>query len=94
MIELHGRPLAYAQDYDPHAWPGHHFAHLPPGSRGIDQSIGDAELLDKGHGAAVGTDPHPDNGRAIRAYQKAGFTITGGPRDTPWGRAILMECWR
>ena len=109
LVELDGRPLAYAQDYDPHAWPGHHFAHLPPGSRGIDQSIGDVDLLGRGHGSAfvrqhverlfaagapaVGTDPHPDNARAIRAYRKAGFTITGGPRDTPWGRAILMECW-
>lgn len=107
IVELDGRPLAYAQDYDPHAWPDHHFAHLPPGSRGIDQSIGDAEMLGRGHGAAfvrrhverlfaagapaVGTDPHPDNARAIRAYQKAGFAITGAPRDTPWGRAILME---
>ena len=107
IVELDGRPIAYAQDYDPHAWPGHHFAHLPPGSRGIDQSIGPPELLGKGHGCAfvrahvrrlfdagapmIGTDPHPDNARAIRAYEKAGFTVTGGPRDTDWGRAILME---
>jgi aminoglycoside 6'-N-acetyltransferase len=109
MVELDGRPFAYAQDYDPHAWPDHHFAHLPPGSRGVDQSIGDPDLVGRGHGSAfvaihafrlfaagapaVGTDPHPDNGRAIRAYRKAGFKITGGPVDTPWGRALLMERW-
>jgi aminoglycoside 6'-N-acetyltransferase len=110
MVELDGRPIAYAQDYDPHAWPGHHFAHLPPGSRGVDQSIGPADLLCRGHGSAfvrqhverlfaagapaVGTDPHPDNSRAVRAYQKAGFGIAGGPMDTDWGRALLMERWR
>jgi aminoglycoside 6'-N-acetyltransferase len=43
---------------------------------------------------AIGTDPHPDNARAIRAYEKVGFVIAGGPRDTPWGQAILMERWR
>jgi aminoglycoside 6'-N-acetyltransferase len=110
IVELAGRAFAYAQDYDPHAWPGHPFAHLPTGARGIDQSIGDPELIGRGHGSAfvrahcdrlfaagapaIGTDPHPDNKRAIRAYEKAGFAIASGPLDTPWGRALLMERWR
>lgn len=110
IVELDGRPFAFAQDYDPHAWAGHHFARLPPGSRGIDQFIGEADLLGRGHGPAfvrghvarlfaagapaVGTDPHPDNARARRAYEKAGFRTIGGPVTTPWGEAILMECWR
>jgi aminoglycoside 6'-N-acetyltransferase len=110
IVELDGQPFAYAQDYDPHAWDPHPFAHLPPGSRGIDQSIGEPGMLDKGHGTAfvrlqcdrlfaagapaIGTDPHPDNLRARRAYEKAGFTAVSGPVDTRWGRAILMERWR
>lgn len=104
------RPFAYAQDYDPHAWEGHPFAHLPPGARGIDQYIGEADMLDRGHGSAfvrehvarlfaagapaIGTDPHPDNARAIRAYGKAGFILASPPLDTRWGRAVLMECRR
>jgi aminoglycoside 6'-N-acetyltransferase len=110
VVEWRGRPFAYAQDYDPHAWDGHPFAHLPPGSRGIDQYIGEPDMLDRGHGSAfvrahcerlfaagapaVGTDPHPDNKRAIRAYEKAGFTVASEPLDTRWGRAVLMERWR
>ena len=110
IVEHEGRPFAYAQDYDPHAWDPHPFAHLPPGSRGIDQYIGEPDMLDRGHGTAfirqqcdrlfaagapaVGTDPHPNNFRARRAYQKAGFTAVGRLVDTPWGRAILMERWR
>ena len=109
IIELDGRPFAFSQDYDVHGWTPHPFSHLPPGSRGIDQFIGDAELLGRGHGTAfvrhhverlfaagapaVGTDPHPDNLRARRAYEKAGFQLTSGPVDTPWGRAVLMERW-
>ena len=105
-----GRPFAYAQDYSPHDWDKHPFAHLPPGSRGVDQYIGDPEMLDRGHGSAfvrahgdrlfaagapaIGTDPHPENARAIRAYEKAGFKVTSPPTDTPWGRAVLMERWR
>lgn len=101
------RPFAYAQDYSPHDWSDHPFAHLPPGSRGIDQYIGELDMLGRGHGTAfvrahcdrlfaagapaVGTDPHPDNARAIRAYQKAGFEIVSEPLDTRWGRAVLME---
>ncbi|MBA3676163.1 MAG: GNAT family N-acetyltransferase [Sphingosinicella sp.] len=101
------RPIAYAQDYSPHDWEGHHFAYLPAGSRGIDQYIGEPDLIGIGHGSAfvqahcarlfsggaraVGTDPHPRNLRARRAYEKAGFTEASGPVDTLWGRAILME---
>lgn len=110
IVEHEGRPFAYAQDYDPHDWTQHSFAHLPHGSRGIDQYIGEPDLLGCGHGRAfvsahceqlfsqgapaIGTDPHPDNERAIRAYAHAGFTIADGPLDTRWGRAVLMERWR
>ncbi|MBA3392779.1 MAG: GNAT family N-acetyltransferase [Deltaproteobacteria bacterium] len=109
IVELDGRPFAFAQDYDVHGWSPHPFSHLPPWSRGIDQYIGEADMLDQGHGSAfvrqhverlfaagapaVGTDPHPSNMRARRAYEKAGFAVTSEPVDTPWGRAVLMECW-
>lgn len=99
-------PFAFLQDYDPHAFAGHHFAHLPLRSRGIDQFIGEPEMIGRGHGTAmirariadmfasgvpaVGTDPHPDNRRAIRAYEKAGFHATT-TRMTQWGRCLLME---
>jgi aminoglycoside 6'-N-acetyltransferase len=36
---------------------------------------------------AIGTDPHPDNRRAIRTHQKAGFAIASGPLDTRLGAA-------
>src|SRR5688572_1783068 len=39
IVEHHGRPFAYAQDYSPHDWEAHPFAYLPLGSRGIDQYI-------------------------------------------------------
>lgn len=110
IVEHDGRPFAYGQDYHPHPWPGHPFAHLPPRSRGIDQYIGEPGMLGQGHGSAfvrqhceqafaegapaIGTDPHPDNARAIRAYEKAGFAIASAPTETLWGRAILMERWR
>jgi aminoglycoside 6'-N-acetyltransferase len=104
------RPFAYAQDYDCRAWDPHPFSHLPSGARGVDQYIGEPDMLDRGHGTAflreqcdrlfaegapaIGTDPHPDNLRAIRAYEKAGFSVVSGPVETRWGRAILMERWR
>lgn len=103
------RPFAFAQDYSPHDSAPHHFAYLPPGSRGIDQYIGEPDMLARGHGSAfvrlhcdrlfaagalaVGTDPHPDNRRAIRAYEKAGFAVAAGAVETRWGRALLMERW-
>jgi len=104
------RPFAYAQDYSPHDWLQHPFAHLPPGARGVDQYIGEPDMVGRGHGSAfvrrhcerlfaagapaIGTDPHPDNARARRAYEKAGFRAVTGPIETRWGRAILMERWR
>ena len=107
IVEHEGRPFAYAQDYCPHDWEPHPFSYLPPGARGIDQYIGEPDMVGRGHGTAfvrlhcdrllaagapvVGTDPHPANGRAISAYLKAGFVVTGGPLDTRWGRALLME---
>lgn len=109
IVEHDGRPIAYAQDYCPHDWENHPFARLPAGARGIDQYIGDPDMVGRGHGSAfvrlhvarlfaagapaIGTDPHPDNGRAIRAYEKAGFRRVSGPLDTRWGRAVLMEAW-
>jgi aminoglycoside 6'-N-acetyltransferase len=109
IVAHQGRDFAYAQDYPPAGWDDHPFAHLPPGARGIDQYIGESDMLGRGHGSAfvrqhcarlfaagapaIGTDPHPDNLRAIRAYEKAGFVIASAPLDTRWGRAVLMENW-
>ena len=101
-----GRAFAYMQDYTVHGWEGHHFAHLPDGSRGIDQYIGLPDMVGQGHGPAfirarlkalfeggaptVATDPHPDNARAIAAYGKAGFAPIGPPRKTRWGLILPM----
>lgn len=111
IVEAEGAPFAFMQDYDVHVFgPDHHFYHLPPGSRGIDQYIGEPAMVGKGHGTrfmrqrmdalyaagapVIGTDPHPDNARAIAVYRKLGFFMTGGPQETPWGRVILMEASR
>ena len=107
IAELERRPFAFIQDYDVHAWTPHPFDHLPPGSRGMDVYIGEPDMLGLGHGSrlvrqhvdhlfsrgasAVGIDPHPDNAAARRAFEKAGFLVRGGPLDTRWGRAILMD---
>ena len=110
IVEFEGRPFAFVQDYDVHAWDAHPFAHLPHPSRGIDLYIGDPGMLRRGHGStllrqhvaylfacgahAVGADPHPENLAAQRAYEKAGFQVVSEPVTTPWGPAILMECRR
>lgn len=43
--------------------------------------------------SAVQVDPHPDNARAIRCYEKAGFRRVG-PISTPDGPALYMRCER
>lgn len=105
VVELAGRPIAYLQSYDPHLEDGHPYQDQPFGTLGLDLSIGDPRLVGVGHGSAllrqfvdelfaegaprVVIDPHPANGRAIRAYEKAGFRPVG-ERDTPFGRVLLM----
>ncbi len=105
IVSHEDRPFAYIQDYGPYEWAMHHFSHLPPGSRGIDQFIGEPDMIGRGHGSAfirihvdrlfaegapvVGTDPDPSNARAIRAYEKAGFAAVR-TQDTQWGPALIM----
>jgi aminoglycoside 6'-N-acetyltransferase len=104
LVHAAQRPIAYLQSYDVPAG-GHPFPDHPPGSRGIDQFIGEVEMIDRGHGSAfirtfvdqlfaagvprVTTDPDPANTRAIRAYEKAGFSADRLV-DTPHGRTLLM----
>jgi aminoglycoside 6'-N-acetyltransferase len=105
VVATNDRPFGYLQCYDPDVWPENGLGTHPRGTRGIDQFIGELDMVDRGHGSAfirsfidgllasgvprVVTDPDPANARAIRAYEKAGFQ-----RDrvvqTPDGPALLM----
>jgi aminoglycoside 6'-N-acetyltransferase len=105
IVERDGRAFAYLQCYDPNAWPNHGFGALPPGARGIDQLIGEEDMIAQGHGSAfirafadglldsgvprILTDPSAANTRAIRSYEKAGFR-KDRPVNTPDGAALLM----
>ena len=105
IVFSEGRPFGYIQCYDPLDWPGHGLGDHPPGTRAIDQFIGEADMIGRGHGSAfirafiervlaagaprILTDPDPENARAIRAYEKAGFQ-QDSLVDTPDGRALLM----
>lgn len=99
------RPFGYIQCCDLRAWPDSGLGDHPAGTRGIDQFIGELDMVDRGHGSAfirtftdrlltsgaprVITDPDPDNARAIRAYEKAGF-VRDRLVDTVEGEAVLM----
>ena len=104
LVALDGRLFAYIQCYRLSTWnPG--FGEQPREARGIDQFIGEDEMIGCGHGSKfirqfvdelfqngtprVLTDPSPTNGRAIRAYEKAGFTKVGVV-ETPDGPSLLM----
>jgi aminoglycoside 6'-N-acetyltransferase len=98
------RRFAYLQCYNLSDW-NTGFGPQPPGTRGLDQFIGEADMLNLGHGSAfiraftesllakgtprVVIDPDPANARAIRAYQKAGFSKERVV-ETPDGPALLM----
>jgi aminoglycoside 6'-N-acetyltransferase len=105
IVAAEDRPFGYLQCYDPNAWPDNGLGAHPAGTRGIDQFIGESDMVGRGHGSAfirffvdqllangtprVLTDPDPANARAVRAYEKAGFR---GERfvDTSDGLALLM----
>jgi aminoglycoside 6'-N-acetyltransferase len=107
IVSFDGRPFAFMQDYSVHGWDQHHFDYLPKGSRGIDQFIGDPDMIGLGHGTSfirqrmqslfeagvrvIATDPHPQNKRAIAVYQKLGFRVVGVQQDTEWGLILPME---
>ena len=104
IVASDGRPFAYLQCYNLSDW-NTGFGLQPLGTRGLDQFIGEARMLDRGHGSAfirsfterllangtprVVIDPDPANARAIQAYEKAGF-VKDRVVDTPDGLALLM----
>ncbi|MFS4439084.1 GNAT family N-acetyltransferase [Paracoccaceae bacterium GXU_MW_L88] len=107
IVSIDSHPFAFLQDYTVHGWGAHHFAHLPDGTRGIDQFIGDPEMIGRGHGTAmigqrvqqlfdegapvVAVDPHPENARAIAVYRKLGFAVFGPAQETEWGLILPMK---
>lgn len=105
VILLDGRPVGYIQSYDIHAEGDHPYRDQPPGTVGIDLSIGEAGLTGRGIGPLVieafverifadgaprvVIDPEPSNTQAIRAYGKAGFHEFDR-RTTKYGPAVMM----
>jgi len=104
IVAIDDHAFAYIQCYALATWNAG-FGVQPAGTRGIDQFIGEPGMIGQGHGSGfirqfadsllesglprIVTDPDPDNGRAIRAYAKAGFQ-NEGLVDTPDGLALLM----
>jgi aminoglycoside 6'-N-acetyltransferase len=104
IVSAGQRPFAYLQCYRLTDW-NIGYADQPVGTRGIDQFIGEPDMISRGHGSALTrqftdgllaaglprmvTDPDPNNLRAIRAYEKAGFQ-RDRMVDTPDGLSLLM----
>ncbi|MDE5444464.1 GNAT family N-acetyltransferase [Bradyrhizobium sp. CSA207] len=98
------RPFGYLQCYSLTAW-NTGFGPQPEGTRGIDQFIGESDMIARGHGSAfirqfadarlqqglprIVTDPDALKVRAVRAYEKAGF-VRDRMVETPDGPALLM----
>ena len=88
IVALEDHPFGYIQCYALSTW-NQGFGPQPEATRGIDQFIGEPDMIGHGHGAGfvrqfadgllasgiprIVTDPDPDNARAVRAYTKAGF---------------------
>ena len=104
IVAIDGHPFGYIQCYALGTW-NHGFGAQPVGTRGIDQFIGEPDMIGRGHGSGfirqfvdgllasgvprVVTDPSSDNQRAVRAYAKAGFQ-SDRVVDTPDGPTLLM----
>jgi len=104
ICSVEGKAFAYLQCYDLTTW-NSGFGPQPNGTRGIDQFIGEPDMIECGHGSAlirrfvddrlqggaprIVTDPDPANHRAVRAYEKAGFK-KDRMVETPDGPALLM----
>lgn len=103
IVSLNDRPFAYLQHANAHGW-GDFTRDLPDDARALDAFIGEPVMIGRGHGSAflrlaaldlrqrysaLMIDPAPDNLRAIRAYEKAGFH-GDAIVDTPDGPARLM----
>ena len=104
IVSIGGSDFGYLQCYDLTAW-NSGFGEQPNGTRGIDLFIGEPGMIERGHGSGLirsfvddrlaeglprmVTDPDPENPRAIRAYEKAGFEKVRLV-DTPDGIALLM----
>jgi aminoglycoside 6'-N-acetyltransferase len=104
IVSAEARPFAYLQCYRLTDW-NICFGPQPGETRGIDQMIGEPDMIERGHGSTfirqfiealldrgtprVVTDPDPVNTRAVRAYEKAGF-VRDKLVDTPDGIALLM----
>jgi aminoglycoside 6'-N-acetyltransferase len=104
IVTVDARRVGYLQCYNMSEW-NSGFGPQPAGTRGIDQFIGEPDMIERGHGSAfirtfverllndgaprVVTDPDPANARAIRVYEKASFHADRVV-DTPDGRALLM----
>ncbi|MCK1620977.1 acetyltransferase [Bradyrhizobium sp. 159] len=104
IVLADNKPFGYLQCYRLTAW-NTGFGPQPEGTRGIDQFIGESNMIARGHGSAfirqfvdaqlraglprIVTDPDPLNTRAVRAYAKAGF-VRDRMVETPDGPALLM----
>ncbi|MBD9526282.1 GNAT family N-acetyltransferase [Paracoccus sp. PAR01] len=86
LVLEHGAAIAYAQVYPAHHWNAPHFHDLPADALAIDcfsgpegfgrggqwlSALSDILLVEA---SVLVIDPAPDNHRAIRAYEKAGFS--------------------
>src|ERR1700742_635885 len=104
IVSADAREFGYLQCYDLTAW-NSGFGAQPKGTRGVDLFIGEADMIEQGHGSLMirafvderlqrgtprgVTDPDPNNLRARRAYENAGFAPVG-MADTPDGPSLLM----
>jgi aminoglycoside 6'-N-acetyltransferase len=104
IVSLDGHDFAYIQTYALSTW-NQGFGAQPAKTRGIDQFIGEPDMIGCRHGSnfirsfvdellqreipRVVTDPDPTNVRAVRAYERAGFE-RDRIVDTPDGPALLM----